>query len=214
MAAKPAEPARDCALCPRLLAYRTSLRDAEPGWHNAPVPSFGDSNGRLLVVGLAPGVRGANRTGRPFTGDYAGTLLYETLIEFGFARGKFLADPADGLTPVDCRIVNAVRCVPPQNRPEPGEIRACNDFLRAEIAAMGRLRVILALGLIAHQAVLRAHGMKLSAVRFAHGARHRLDNGVLLTDSYHVSRYNTNTGRLTAPMFGAVVGAIRTELSG
>jgi uracil-DNA glycosylase family 4 len=214
MAAAVASPTRDCALCPRLVAYRTALRTAEPGWHNAPVPSFGDSSGRLLVVGLAPGVRGANRTGRPFTGDYAGTLLYETLIRFGFAHGKFAADPADGLTPVDCRIVNAVRCVPPQNKPEPVEIRACNDFLRAEIAAMPRLRVILALGLIAHQAVLRAHGMKLSAARFAHGAQHRLDGGVLLADSYHVSRYNTNTGRLTEPMFAAVVEAIRTEFTG
>ena len=214
MPATPASPARDCPLCPRLVAYRTSLRAAEPGWHNAPVPSFGDSSGRLLVVGLAPGVRGANRTGRPFTGDYAGTLLYETLIAFGFATGKFAADPADGLTPIDCRIVNAVRCVPPQNKPEPAEIRACNDFLRAEIAAMPRLRVILALGLIAHQAVLRAHGMKLAAARFAHGAQQRLADGVLLADSYHVSRYNTNTGRLTEPMFAAVVGAIRAQISG
>jgi len=209
----PPAPGHDCALCPRLVAYRTDLRAKEPAWHNAPVPSFGDTASRLLVVGLAPGVRGANRTGRPFTGDYAGVLLYETFLRFGFAQGRFEADPSDGMTLHDCRIVNAVRCVPPQNKPEPSEIRACNDFLRGEIAAMPNLRVILALGLIAHQAVLRAQGIKLAAAKFVHGAMHDLGSGVVLANSYHVSRYNTNTGRLTEQMFVDVVEEIVKALS-
>ena len=199
------EPGRDCPLCPRLAAYRAANRAEHPDWFNAPVPSFGERSSRLLVVGMAPGVRGANRTGRPFTGDHAGVLLYRTLLRFGFAAGEYRADPADGLTLQDCRIVNAVRCVPPANLPEPAEVKACNPFLAAELAAMPRLRVVLVLGLLAHAAVLRALGLKQSAFKFAHGGFHALPGGVALAGSYHVSRYNTNTGRLTEAMFEAVV---------
>jgi uracil-DNA glycosylase family 4 len=198
-------PARDCALCPRLRDYRTANRAANPGWFNAPVPSFGPLDARLLIVGLAPGVRGANRTGRPFTGDFAGTLLYQTLLHFGLAHGRYGAAPDDGLTLRDCRVTNAVRCVPPGNLPVPAEIGACNRFLAAEIAAMPRLAGILALGGVAHAAVLRAQGLRASHVRFGHGARHTLPGGLHLADSYHVSRLNTNTGRLTEAMFHAVV---------
>lgn len=201
-------PPPDCPLCPRLVAYRAQNRASFPDWHNAPVPSFGPLDARLLIVGLAPGLRGANRTGRPFTGDFAGVLLYETLLKHGFAVGRYGAEPTDGLSLVDCRIVNAVRCVPPANLPEPAEIRACNPFLKSEIAAVPTLRAVLALGVVAHQAVLRAAGEKLSKFGFAHGAMHRLD-GLTLHDSYHVSRYNTNTGRLTSEMFDAVVTTIR-----
>jgi len=201
-------PPSDCPLCPRLVAYRAANRASFPDWHNAPVPSFGPLDACLLIVGLAPGLRGANRTGRPFTGDFAGVLLYETLSRHGFAEGRYGAEADDGLSLVGCRIVNAVRCVPPANLPEPAEIRACNAFLKSEIAAMPKLRALLALGVVAHQAVLRAVGEKLSKFLFAHGAVHRL-GGLTLHDSYHVSRYNTNTGRLTPAMFDAVVTAIR-----
>ena len=156
---------------------------------------------------MAPGVRGANRTGRPFTGDHAGLLLYATLTRFGLAEGRYAADPADGLSLRGCRIANAVRCVPPKNLPTPVETRSCNPFLAAEIAAMPRLRVIVALGLLAHDAVLRARGLRLAGHRFAHGTIHALPGAILLADSYHVSRYNTNTGRLTAAMFESVVAA-------
>jgi uracil-DNA glycosylase family 4 len=159
----------------------------------------------LLIVGLAPGVRGANRTGRPFTGDYAGDLLYRTLLHFGLAEGRYLADPADGLSLAGCRVTNAVRCVPPANLPVPGEIGACNGFLAEEIAAMPALRGILALGGTAHNAALRAHGLRPAGTPFRHGALHALPHGRVLADSYHVSRLNTNTGRLTEPMFHAVV---------
>ncbi len=199
------EPPADCPLCPRLATFRHATRAAEPAWHNAPVPSWGDRAAPILVVGMAPGLRGANRTGRPFTGDHAGWLLYETLIRFGLAQGIYGADPADGLALTGCRIANAVRCVPPRNLPTPAETRTCNPFLAAEIAAMPRLRVVVALGLLAHDAVLRAFGRRLAAHRFAHGALHDLGPGPRLADSYHVSRYNTNTGRLTTPMFEAVV---------
>lgn len=185
---------------------------AEPGWHNAPVPSFGGLDAPLLIVGLAPGLRGANRTGRPFTGDFAGDLLYATLAEFGFARGTYGAATSDGLSLHDCRITNAVRCVPPQNQPKGPEIAACRQFLSAEIAAMTRLRAILALGLVAHGAVLKALGLRASAGRFAHGAVHRLDDGRRLFDSYHCSRLNTNTGRLTPAMFADVFAGIRNTL--
>jgi uracil-DNA glycosylase len=205
------EPDRDCPLCPRLVDFRLKQRAAFPDWHNAPVPCFGDDAGRLLIVGLAPGLRGANRTGRPFTGDYAGNLLYATLLKFGFARGDYKERPDDGLTLVDCRIANAVRCVPPENKPEPSEIKTCHPFLVAEIAAMKNLRAIMALGKIAHDATVRALGGRLAAHVFAHGAVHRFDT-VTLTDSYHCSRYNTNTGRLTTAMFETVVGGIRTRL--
>lgn len=205
------EPDRDCPLCPRLVDFRLKQRAAFPDWHNAPVPSFGDASGRLLIVGLAPGLRGANRTGRPFTGDYAGNLLYQTLLKFGFARGDYCERPDDGLTLVNCRIANAVRCVPPANKPEPSEIKTCHTFLVAEIAAMTNLRAVLALGKIAHDATVRALGGRIAGNVFAHGALHDF-GAVALADSYHCSRYNTNTGRLTTEMFESVIGGIRARL--
>ena len=205
-------PGRDCPLCPRLVAYRAANRVENPTWFNAPVPSFGDVQSRLLVVGMAPGVRGANRTGRPFTGDHAGILLYQTLIRFGFAEGEYRADPQDGLALRDCRIVNAVRCVPPANLPAPAEVKTCNIFLVGELAAMTQLRVVVVLGLLAHAAVLRTLGVPQSCFKFKHGAFHAMPGGWWLADSYHVSRYNTNTGRLTTAMFEAVVAEARTRL--
>jgi uracil-DNA glycosylase family 4 len=207
-------PGRDCPFCPRLAAFRAAQRAAFPDWHNAPVPSFGGEDARLLVVGLAPGLRGANRTGRPFTGDYAGDLLYATLRRFGFARGDYAARADDGFTLIDCRVTNAVRCVPPQNKPEPAEIANCNAFLAAEIARLPRLEAVLALGAIAHNGILAALNLRRAPYPFAHGARHDLPNGLLLADSYHCSRYNTNTGRLTPAMFEAVVGGLRERLGG
>jgi uracil-DNA glycosylase family 4 len=198
-----AAPAPDCPLCPRLVAFRQDNRARHPGWHNAPVASFGPGDAPLLIVGLAPGLRGANRTGRPFTGDWAGDLLYATLLKYRLAEGTYDARPDDGLALTRARICNAVRCVPPANKPTPAEIATCNRFLATEIAAMPSLRVILALGAVAHGAVLRAAGRRVSSARFAHGAVHPLD-GVALADSYHCSRYNTNTGRLTEAMFHAV----------
>lgn len=207
-----AEPGRDCPLCPRLVAYRQANRAAQPDWHNAPVASWGSRDAELLVLGLAPGVRGANRTGRPFTGDYAGMLLYGTLVKFGLATGAYGATPDDGLVLTGCRLANAVRCVPPANLPQPAEIRACNPFLVAEIAAMPRLRAVLALGTVAHGALLRARGLKLGFAKFVHGAIHELPGGLLLADSYHVSRYNTNTRRLTPAMFEDAVAALLRRL--
>ena len=201
-------PERDCPLCPRLVAYRAENRAKEPGWHNGPVLSFGALNAALLVVGLAPGVRGANRTGRPFTGDYAGVLLYETLLKFGFARGTYGAAADDGLALVNTRITNAVRCVPPQNLPTPLESRTCNGFLKAEISAMAKLRVILALGTVSHAMSLRAVGLKPSAFKFAHGAAHQVRDGLWVVNSYHVSRYNTSTKRLTVAMFEDAVAKV------
>jgi uracil-DNA glycosylase len=212
VSAAPQQPPHDCALCPRLSAFRAEQRARYPDWHNAPVPSFGASEARLLIVGLAPGLKGANRTGRPFTGDYAGDLLYATLRKYGFARGDYEQRADDGLALVDCRITNAVRCVPPGNKPEPGEIAHCRAFLAAELAAMARLQIVLALGAIAHQATLAALGQKRAAFPFAHGARHRLATGIELADSYHCSRYNTNTGRLTTAMFESVLAAVRAAL--
>ena len=206
-------PAVDCSLCPRLVGYRDSNRAANPGWFNGAVPSFGPLQARLLVVGLAPGVRGANRTGRPFTGDFAGVLLYRTLIKYGFAAGDYGADPADGIVLRDCRVTNAVRCVPPANLPTPAEITGCNPFLSQELAAMPRLRVVLALGGVSHKAVLRARGLRAGHAAFAHGAAHTLNDGLLLVNSFHVSRLNTNTGRLTTPMFEAVIADILARLS-
>jgi uracil-DNA glycosylase len=206
-------PAHDCRLCPRLADYRDSNRGANPAWFNGAVPSFGTFDAEFLVVGLAPGVRGANRTGRPFTGDFAGVLLYRTLLKYGFATGAYAADPADGLTLVNCRVTNAVRCVPPANLPTPAEIRECNQFLARELAAMPKLRAVLALGGVAHKAVLRARGLKASHAAFVHGALIRLPDGLLLADSYHVSRLNTNTGRLTTPMFEAVIADILARLT-
>ena len=176
------------------------------------MPSFGPADARLLVVGMAPGVRGANRTGRPFTGDHAGILLYGTLLRFGLARGTYAADPADGLTLLDTRITNAVRCVPPQNKLEPGELANCNRFLVSELQNLPRLQAMLALGVHAHDAVLKAQGLRRSSFGFAHGAQHTLPSGLLLADSYHVSRLNTSTGRLTTAMFEAVVQAVAQRL--
>ncbi|MGZ5835757.1 MAG: uracil-DNA glycosylase, partial [Xanthobacteraceae bacterium] len=196
----PAEPGHDCPRCPRLVAFRENWRKRQPDWHNAPVSSFGDQTAQLLIVGLAPGLQGANRTGRPFTGDYAGDLLYTTLKEFGFARGEYDERPDDGLKLIDARISNAVRCVPPENKPTPAEINTCRDFLKDEIAAMPNLAVIVALGRVSHESTCRALDLKLSAAPFAHGATHATTHGTLY-DSYHCSRYNTNTGVLTPDMF-------------
>lgn len=205
-------PPSDCRICDRLAGHRDANRLANPSWFNGAVPSFGALDARFLVVGLAPGVRGANRTGRPFTGDFAGMLLYATLLKFGFATGTYQADPADGLKLMDCRVTNAVRCVPPANLPTPAEISACNPFLTQEFAAMPRLKAVLALGGVAHKAVLRSRGLRASHMDFKHGVLHTLPDGLLLADSYHVSRLNTNTGRLTTPMFEAVVADIRAQL--
>jgi uracil-DNA glycosylase family 4 len=204
----PPQPDRDCALCPRLVAMRAANRAAWPEWHNAPVASWGPTGASIMVLGMAPGLRGANRTGRPFTGDHAGKLLYQTLLAQGLATGSYAERPDDGLDLRGCRVTNAVRCVPPANLPQPAEIRACNAFLKAELAAMPRLRVVLALGTLAHDALLRALGIRLASAKFAHGAVHGLPGGLLLADSYHVSRYNTSTRRLTAEMFEAVVAEV------
>ena len=208
---RPAAPDRDCPLCPRLADFRQANRTREPDWFNAPVPSFGDENARLLIVGLAPGMQGANRTGRPFTGDYAGDLLYATLLEYGFARGHYQARPDDGLTLIDCRITNAVRCVPPQNKPLPAEIKSCRPFLIATIASMPRLRAILALGRIAHDTMLKTLDIRAATAPFAHGAVHQAGR-FRLYDSYHCSRYNTNTGVLTTEMFRSVFAKVKAEM--
>ena len=206
-----AEPDRNCQLCPRLAEFRAQARAKAPDWHNAPVASFGNANAQLLIVGLAPGMQGANRTGRPFTGDYAGDLLYATLLEYGFAKGLYQARPDDGLKLVDCRISNAVRCVPPQNKPLPAEINTCRRFLAAAISEMPTLRAIVTLGRIAHESTAVALGQRRSAVPFAHGATHELGN-IRLFASYHCSRYNTNTGVLTPDMFHAVFARVRAYL--
>lgn len=188
------------------------MRAREPDWFNAPVPSFGDPDAAVLIVGLAPGVQGANRTGRPFTGDYAGDLLYATLLKYGFAAGRYQARPDDGLKLVDCRISNAVRCVPPQNKPLPAEINTCRTFLSATLATMPRLRAIVALGRIAHDSAVKALGVRAVAAPFAHGAVHHVGT-VRLYDSYHCSRYNTNTRVLTPEMFESVFAQVRTDLT-
>lgn len=205
------EPSRDCPLCPRLVEFRNEARRRGPSWFNAPVASFGPASARLLIVGLAPGLQGANRTGRPFTGDYAGVLLYGTLLEYGFAKGRYDARPDDGLTLVDARISNGVRCVPPANKPLPIEINTCRQFLTATLAEMTELRAIVALGRIAHDTTVKALGLKAAAAPFAHGAEHEA-GGLKLFDSYHCSRYNTNTGVLTTDMFRAVFAAARKYL--
>jgi uracil-DNA glycosylase len=199
---------RDCPRCPRLVALRLSLREKQPAWHNAPVPSFGPVTARLLIVGLAPGLQGANRTGRPFTGDYAGDLLYATLARFGFASGEYAARPDDGLRLVDARITNAVRCVPPENKPAGEEIKQCRYFLKATIAEMPNLAALVLLGRIAHDSTVAALGRPLAALPFSHGTQHAAD-GLTLFDSYHCSRYNTNTGVLTPDMFREVFAAVR-----
>jgi uracil-DNA glycosylase family 4 len=206
-----AEPDSNCPLCPRLVGFREAVRAREPDWFNSPVPSFGDPDGQLLIIGLAPGLQGANRTGRPFTGDYAGDLLYATLIEFGFARGDYRARPDDGLTLVGCRISNAVRCVPPQNKPLPAEINTCRQFLSATLAGMPKLRAIVALGRVAHESALKALSLRAAAAPFAHGAIHQA-GALKLYDSYHCSRYNTNTRVLTPEMFRNVFAKIKADL--
>jgi uracil-DNA glycosylase family 4 len=202
-----------CSRCPRLVAYRTENELEEPAWFNGAVPSFGGSDAKLLIVGLAPGRNGANRTGRPFTGDYAGNLLYETLIEYGFATGEYHARPDDGLKLRDCMITNAVRCVPPQNKPDPKEIANCRPFFEARLASLTNLRIILALGRIAHDQTLAALAKRKTLYPFAHGARHELAPHLAFYDSFHCSRYNTNTGRLTTEMFRSVFEAIKRELA-
>lgn len=205
-------PGRDCPLCPRLVDYRQAARASHPDWHNAPVPSFGALEARLLIVGLAPGLRGANRTGRPFTGDVAGELLYPTLLRFGFATGSYAAGAEDGLCLVDCRITNAVRCVPPKNKPLSIELANCQRFLSAELRALARLEAILALGRIAHHSILAALGLKPASFPFRHGGFHRLADGKWLADSYHCSRYNIQTGKLTEAMFERVFAGLSKRL--
>jgi uracil-DNA glycosylase family 4 len=195
-----------CTRCPRLAAFLALTRVEEPDYYCLPVPGFGDPHARLLIVGLAPGKHGANRTGRPFTGDFAGILLYETLYKFGMASAPISSSVADGLELIGARITNSVKCVPPANKPLPMEIRTCNDFLRAELEQSLDVKVILALGTIAHVAVLRAVGLSVGAHRFAHAAEHQLGGDRVLLNSYHCSRYNTQTRRLTPSMFEAVIG--------
>ena len=211
------EPGSPCTLCPRLHGLITAQKTAKPEWHNGPVPSFGDPQARLLIVGLAPGLRGANQTGRPFTGDWAGDLLYASLSKFGFSSGTYGARPDDGVRLRDAAITNAVRCVPPQNKPVGAEIATCNAFLASLLANMPRVEIILALGRISHEAVLRALGKRQASHPFGHHALHELEGGankrMLLVDSYHCSRYNTNTGRLTVAMFEAVFETIGTRLA-
>ncbi|MGE3230501.1 MAG: uracil-DNA glycosylase [Hyphomicrobium sp.] len=205
------EAPRDCPLCPRLVAFRRAAAEAEPHWFNGAVPSFGTSDARLLIVGLAPGLKGANRTGRPFTGDHAGELLYATLLTFGFARGTYRADPGDGLALTDCMITNAVRCVPPANKPTPEEIATCRGYFSARLAALPRLKALVMLGRVAHEQTLSALTLKRSQFPFAHGARHAAGRFALF-DSLHCSRLNTNTGRLTMEMFHAVFRDVRDYL--
>jgi len=207
----PARPGRNCPRCPRLVALRELWRAREPGWFNAPVPAFGPREARLAIIGLAPGLRGANRTGRPFTGDFAGGLLYDTLAQYGFARGRYDARADDGLELIDCRIVNAVRCVPPENKPTTGEIANCRPFLKQDLADMPNLAAVVALGRIAHDSIIVALGGRPAATPFGHGAIHTIGD-LTICDSYHCSRQNTNTGRLTPKMFRAVFAAVRARL--
>lgn len=202
----------ECRHCPRLAGFLDEVRAQHPGYHARPVLPFGDTAARLLIVGLAPGMHGANRTGRPFTGDHAGILLYDTLHRFGFASAAESLHRNDGLQLIDCRITNAVKCLPPQNKPLPAEVRECNGWLHDELAESAQVRVIVALGSIAHEAVLRAEGLKPREHPFGHGARHALPGGRMLIDSYHCSRYNTQTRRLTTEMFHAVFAAARAAL--
>jgi uracil-DNA glycosylase family 4 len=205
------KPGPDCPLCPRLVAFRERWRVAEPAWHNAPVASFGALDARLLIVGLAPGLQGANRTGRPFTGDWAGDLLYETLGEFGFAKGKYDERPDDSLTLIDCRITNAVRCVPPENKPVPAEINTCRDFLIATLREMPKLQAVVTLGRISHESTVKALGAARKDAAFSHGSKAVL-GPLTVFASYHCSRYNTNTGVLTPRMFKQVFANVRAHL--
>jgi uracil-DNA glycosylase len=213
MTDQPTEPQQDCPLCPRLAAYRDANRLSKPDWFNAPVPGWGDPRARLLVVGLAPGVSGANRTGRPFTGDYAGDLLYATLEKFGFTSGVYAQHAADGFALHDVFISNSVRCVPPENKPTPLEIHTCRPFLEAQVKALPQLEVMIALGTIAHQSAVKAGGGKLPKYKFAHNSVHQMPKGLVLVDSYHCSRYNTNTRRLTTEMFEQVFETARALLA-
>jgi len=203
----------DCRLCPRLAAHLADVRREHPGYHARPVPAFGDPQPGLLIVGLAPGMHGANRTGRPFTGDHAGILLYDTLYRYGFGSQAIAVSPDDGLKLKGCRITNAVKCLPPENKPLPAEVRTCNSYLRAELQALAP-QAVLALGTVAHQAVLRALDCRIADFPFEHGARHRLRPDLLLFDSYHCSRYNTQTRRLTPEMFREIFAGIRNHLDG
>ena len=207
-----AEPNPDCPLCPRLVKFRDNCRIEQPTWFNSPVPSFGGLDAQLLIVGLAPGLRGANKTGRPFTGDFAGDLLYETLNKFGFSTGFYTKHNGDDLSLSNCRISNAVRCVPPLNKPIGAEVNSCGNFLKHEIGSMLNLRCILALGGLSHGAILSTLGQKKSKFKFAHGAIHIVPIGLTLVDSYHCSRYNTNTGRLTKKMFESVFLKVQEQL--
>lgn len=202
----------DCRLCPRLANFLDDVKVKEPTYFARPVPAFGVPQPQLLIVGLAPGMHGANRTGRPFTGDYAGVLLYETLNKFGFASAPVSTSVDDGLKLIACRITNAVKCLPPDNKPKPEEINTCNRYLAAEMDGLSEGCIILALGNVAHAAVLKAHGLKVGAYKFGHAARHILPNGRVLYDSYHCSRYNTQTKRLTESMFHEVFASIKSEL--
>lgn len=206
------DPDHNCQLCPRLAAFRKDNRRNFPDKFNAPVPSFGSIDAQLLIVGLAPGLKGANFSGRPFTGDFAGELLYGTLLKYGFATGEFKARADDGLKLVNCRITNAVRCVPPENKPLSPEINHCQDFLKSQIETMPNLKIILSLGLVSHNAVLKSSGEKISAFKFAHNAEHKLQNGLTLIDSYHCSKYNTSTKRLTEEMFHQVFEKVKEKL--
>lgn len=199
-----AEAPRDCPLCPRLVKFRHECRDEHPDWWNAPVPAFGDADAWLAIVGLAPGKHGANRTGRPFTGDFAGELLYATLLKFGLAEGEYRADPADGLKLKGTVILNAVKCLPPANKPEPTEIAICRNYFEAALENLPKVRVLLALGQIAHVAVARALGLPPTTTKFGHGAETVAPDGRILLSSYHCSRYNQNTNRLNAAMFEQV----------
>lgn len=209
------EPSPDCPICQRLHGFIAEWRLKEPGWHNAPVPTFLPADGpdsvKLLIIGLAPGLRGANRTGRPFTGDYAGDLLYGTLSEFGFSRGTFAAKPDDGLQLIDASITNAVRCVPPENKPVGGEISNCRRFLTPTIEQFANLRAIVTLGTIAHQSTIRAFGRPVAKFPFSHGGQADIGS-IRIFSSYHCSRYNTNTGRLTTDMFRSVFAEVRRYL--
>ena len=209
----PVDPPLDCPACPRLVALRDELKETYPDWHNAPVPTFTSASPRLLVIGLAPGLKGANCTGRPFTGDYAGDLLYETMLAYGFAEGSYDARPDDGLILKDAMITNAVRCLPPQNKPTGAEIKTCRPYLLSTLAANPSVKAVLALGRIAHETFLTALDLKRASFKFAHGAEHGLPGYDLrLFDSYHCSRYNTNTGRLTTEMFRSVFDKIRVHI--
>ncbi len=202
----------DCRACPRLADYLDSIRLKYPDYFTAPVPAFGDSSAELLIVGLAPGLHGANATGRPFTGDHAGIILYDTLYRFGFSSAPQSVSADDGLRLTGCRITNAVKCVPPQNKPTGDEMARCNSFLAAELSALQPGTVLLALGRISHQSILRALGLKVSAFPFGHAAEHVLPSGRMLIDSYHCSRYNTQTKRLTPEMLDDVFRRVRQLL--